>query len=61
MAENWVFKQSLQIPVLQIVQNITSHPKSHVVNYIIIFESFVKGVLADQNMLLSEDCRELNS
>ena len=40
IAENWVFKWSLQIYVLQIMQNNTSHPKSLIINYIIIWIPF---------------------
>ena len=42
IAENWVFKQNLQICVLQIMQNNIIYPKSQIINYIIIqiFEWF---------------------
>ena len=42
IAENWVFEQSLQICVLQIMQNNTSHPISQIINYITIW-IFFKG------------------
>ena len=41
------------------MQNSASHPKSQIINYIIIW-IFFEGFFADQNMLLCEDCGELN-
>ena len=46
IARNWVYKQSLKICVLQIIQNITSHPKSLIICHVIIWIIF-KGFLAD--------------
>ena len=54
IVEKWLFKRSLQIFVLQIMQNNTSHPKSLIINYVIIWITF------EQNILLCEDCRKLN-
>ena len=39
-AEHWVFRQSLRICVLKISQNSKSHPKSLIINYIIIWINF---------------------
>ena len=41
------------------MQNNTNYPKSLIINYIII-ESLLMDFLADQNILLFEDCREMN-
>ena len=46
IARNWVYKQSLQICVLQIMQNNASHPKSLIINHVIIGIIF-EGFLAD--------------
>ena len=39
----WVFQKRLQICVLQIMQNSTTHPKSQIINYIIIW-IFSEGI-----------------
>ena len=41
------------------MQNGTIHPKSQIISYTIIW-MFLKGSVADQNMVLCENCRELN-
>ena len=46
IARNWVYKQSLQICVLQIMQNNTSHPKSLIMNHVIIWIIFER-ILTD--------------
>ena len=49
----------MEFRVLQIMEHNTNYPKSLIINYIII-KSLLMGFLADQNMLLFEDCREMN-
>ena len=51
------FRVKAAICALQIMENSTSHPKSQIINYIIIW-TFFEGLFADQNMLLCEDYRE---